>query len=147
MAAWILDINLVSGGSMDYRSLSRKLNLENEPFFTLDILLLLRVRVILQLDSVSGARTYACSRLLYTTLLLAPVTLPVSWVWQLYLQPTTPCTPPSTCLFVCHGHALKFTAAASLVLLLFARCYSVLPSFFLCLIFINIMWSCYFWHR
>lgn len=42
-----------------YRSLSRKLNPENEPFFILDILLL-RVRVIIQLGSISGGRAPPC---------------------------------------------------------------------------------------
>lgn len=50
-AAQIMNINtvsidMVSGNSMDHRSVSRRLNAENEPFFISDILLLIRVSVI-----------------------------------------------------------------------------------------------------
>ncbi|KAL6080723.1 hypothetical protein STEG23_008867 [Scotinomys teguina] len=45
---------------------------ENEPFFISNILLLLRVRVIILLDSVSRNRTCKSSRLLHITLPSAP---------------------------------------------------------------------------
>lgn len=63
LAAQITDINMASWASMDHRSLSRGLNPENEPFFTLDILLLFRVRVIMCLGSgpmwASGCYTHS----------------------------------------------------------------------------------------
>lgn len=37
VAARTTDTNIASRDSMDYRSISRRLNLENEPFFTSDI--------------------------------------------------------------------------------------------------------------
>lgn len=51
LTAQITDINMASWASMDHRSISRELNPESEPFFTLDILLLFRVRVIMCLGS------------------------------------------------------------------------------------------------
>lgn len=53
-----MDINMVTSSSTDHRSLLRRLNPESEPFFISDILLLLRVGVILWLDSMSGGRIY-----------------------------------------------------------------------------------------
>lgn len=41
-AAWTTDTNMTSGGIMDHGNPSRRHNLENKAFFTLDILLLLR---------------------------------------------------------------------------------------------------------
>lgn len=58
--------NMVSSSSVDHGGLSRRVNLENESFFTLDILLLLRVRVILWLGSEFRGRTCASSRLVHT---------------------------------------------------------------------------------
>jgi hypothetical protein len=59
-----MDTNMASGGSMDYGSLSRRLNLENVPFLILDILLLLRVRVIMRLGNIARVRTCTSSGLL-----------------------------------------------------------------------------------
>lgn len=36
VAAWTTDSNTASRDRMDYRSISRRFNLENEPFFTSD---------------------------------------------------------------------------------------------------------------
>lgn len=46
-AAQIVDNSMVSGGSIDDESLSRRLNPEDESFFISDTLLLLRVRMIM----------------------------------------------------------------------------------------------------
>lgn len=54
--AQIMNISRVSGDSMDHRSLSKRLNPENEPFF-ISAILLLRVRVITWLGSMSPDRT------------------------------------------------------------------------------------------
>lgn len=61
-AAQIADINMVSRGSMDHESLSRRLNPEDESFFVLDILLLFRVRVMVGFSSRSGGRTCKSAR-------------------------------------------------------------------------------------
>lgn len=45
-AAQVIDINTVSGGIKYHRSLSKRFNPENEPFFISDTLLLLRVKVM-----------------------------------------------------------------------------------------------------
>lgn len=93
VAAWIADLNMTSCSSIDRRrqhglrrkheaytltccpaaarswsSLMRP-NLENEPFSILDILLLLRARVIVQLGTKLGAEPTLSSRLLHTSLL------------------------------------------------------------------------------
>lgn len=56
VTAQILNITRVSGDSTDHISLSKRLNIENEPSFISDILLL-RVRVITCLGSMSQDRT------------------------------------------------------------------------------------------
>lgn len=58
--------SMVSSSSMDHGGLSTRFNPENESFFTLDILLFLRVRVILWLGSEFRDRTCASSRLVHT---------------------------------------------------------------------------------
>lgn len=45
-AAQVIDINTVSGGIKYHRSLSKRFNPENKPFFTSDTLLLLRVKLL-----------------------------------------------------------------------------------------------------
>lgn len=93
VAAWNADLNMSSCSSIDgrcqhglgrkheaytltccpaaarsWRSLMRP-HLENEPFSILDILLLLRARVIVQLGTKLGAEPTLSSRLLHTSLL------------------------------------------------------------------------------
>lgn len=70
-AAQIMDFNMVSidvvsGDIMDHRSLLRRLNPGKEPFFISDILLL-RVRAMMWLVSMSGDWVFESSKLLYTT--------------------------------------------------------------------------------
>ena len=63
-----MNLNMGFGSSMDHGSLLRKLNPENELFSIVNILLLLRARVIIGLGIMSGGRIFQSSRLLYTTL-------------------------------------------------------------------------------
>lgn len=62
-AVWTRDTNMASGGSMDLGNLSRRLNPENKQCIVLDTLLLLRVKMIVWLGSISRACT--SSRRLY----------------------------------------------------------------------------------
>lgn len=65
--SWIKEICMGSSSCTDHGSLSKRLHLGNEPFFILDILLLLRVRVIARLGSMSVGRNPESSSLLYNT--------------------------------------------------------------------------------
>lgn len=75
----ITDISMASGGSTDRRLLGgllrrliQKMNRSSSRYN----FLLLRVRVVMQLGSMSGDRTCSSSGLLYTTLPLAPCQYP-----------------------------------------------------------------------
>lgn len=91
--------NMASGGSTDHGGFLRRPSLENELFFILNILPLLRARVIVVLGSKLGGRDYDSSSLLDNTQLyhriwekLRPLhtfplaTLPLHWVWFSGLQ-------------------------------------------------------------
>lgn len=75
-AVWITDITVVSGSSMNYGSLMRRLNPESEPFFISDILLL-RFRMIVKLSSVTQDRT--CKSYLLLCSILVGASLQVPW--------------------------------------------------------------------
>lgn len=88
------DLNMASGGRTDYGTPSRRLRADNEPLFLCSVLLPLTVRAIIGLDSVSEGRTHAGSGLLYTTLPLALVALPVPWAQPLVVTPQPTLSSP-----------------------------------------------------
>lgn len=126
----IMDISMVSDiANRDHGCLLRTLNPENESYFNLDILLLLRVREILGLR-VSESRTCECSRLLCNTLTAVPATRPLPLATSSCLQPvgnTAPCCQrlPSKwdqlySAMIWSQHAPKPVTTVALVLLLCA---------------------------
>lgn len=121
---WTTDINVASRGSTDHRDRSRRSSAEHEPFFILDILLLLITRVMVWLSSMF--RDWAASKL------QTAVHHPVGHTWQ-------QCIPqyPSTLAYTYHCHH-ESSSPHTAQWLIFSSIFLTFPS---CICSSHLLWK------